>query len=244
MNTTAPTRTAIVTGAASGIGLATAALLIRHDHRVIGVDRDEAGLADAARTLGPAFEPRTVDLTNTAALHELVGSLDRIDTLVNAAGILHKASIADTDETRLREVLEINLVGTFTLCRAAETALRESRGSIVNIASLVAVRGHQNFSAYAASKGAVVALSKTLAVELAPDVRVNVVCPGGVDTPMTRSLADAGPRPVSNGIARADSLIGRNSTPEEIAEIILHLARSESSSITGLVYLADGGSST
>jgi len=240
-------RTAIVTGAGSGIGRATALRLARVGYAVACLDvrADDAGetavgIRDAGGEAWAVPVDVAVESEVEAAVLSVVGDDGRLDVVVNAAGVLFHGSLADTRAADLEQVLRVNLVGTFSVCRAAAPALAASRGAIVNVASAAGLNGRTFLSAYSASKGGVVALSRSLAVELAPDVRVNAVCPGAVDTPMA---AAANP-PVDGNRARAarhPNLLGRLATVDEIAAAIDHLASPEAGSTTGAVLRIDGG---
>jgi NAD(P)-dependent dehydrogenase (short-subunit alcohol dehydrogenase family) len=188
-------RVVLVTGAGSGIGRATVHRLVDEGAMVLAVDlsadglagtRDGAADADRVATLaGDVSDPATAPVA-VAAARDLGG---RLDTLVNGAGILrfeHTHEIALEDWTR---VLTVNLTGTFLFCQAAVPALLETRGAIVNVASTSAQFGHPWAAAYASSKGGVLALTKTLAVEYAKQgLRVNSVSPGSIDTPITAAF--------------------------------------------------------
>jgi NAD(P)-dependent dehydrogenase (short-subunit alcohol dehydrogenase family) len=243
-------RTAIVTGAGSGIGRATSLRLAQRGYAVACLDlrghaagetagsiRDDGGEAWAVPVdVGVESE---VEAAVRSALGDERGDR-RLDVLVNAAGIVFYRRLADTTADDVRRLLDVNLLGTFAMCRAAAPALAAARGAIVNIASGAALNGRAYLSAYSASKGGVLALSSALAVELAPDVRVNVVCPGAVDTPMADTVtlpADAD----AERLARHPSLIGRKVTADEVAAAVVHLASPEAGSTTGAVLRVDGG---
>jgi NAD(P)-dependent dehydrogenase (short-subunit alcohol dehydrogenase family) len=242
-------KTAIVTGAGSGIGQATSMLLAQRGYAVACLDlRGEAAGATAATIRDDGGEAWAVpaDVSVEADVEAAVRSVlgddrsNRLDVLVNAAGIVFNRRLADTTADDVRRLLDVNLLGTFAMCRAAAPALAAARGAIVNIASGAALNGRAYLSAYSASKGGVLALSKSLAVELAPDVRVNVVCPGAVDTPMVATVTlPAGADP--DRLGRHPSLIGRMVTADEVAAAVAHLASPEAGSTTGAVLRIDGG---
>lgn len=237
-------RRALVTGAASGIGRATTERLVADGVAVVGLDRDGPGLAATAELVATAgsgsFEAMTLDVTAAEEVDRRVRALGDLDVVVNAAGIVAYDDLAGTTVADLEEVLAVNLVGTFSVCRAAAPGLARRRGAIVNLASAAALNGRAYLSAYTASKGAVLALSRALAVELAPDVRVNIVCPSAVDTPMVSALQlPEGLDP--SRFDRHPMLSGRRATAAEVAAAVVHLASDEAGSTTGLAYLLDGG---
>lgn len=235
-------RTVLVTGAASGIGEHTARRFLKRGCYVIGVDRDETRLSALQRELGEDFEPIRVDLADGREVSKQLTDGPPLDVVVNAAGITLCAAFEETSIEELRRLLDVNLVGLFQVCQLTVPRMRKG-ATIVNIASSVALHGHALFSAYAATKGAVVAFSRSLAVALAPDVRVNVVCPGGVDTPMVHNMARPSTEAASNSAPRSQSLLGRTARPEEVVEVIEHLASAKAGATTGLVYSVDGGAS-
>jgi NAD(P)-dependent dehydrogenase (short-subunit alcohol dehydrogenase family) len=239
-------RRILVTGAASGMGRATAELFAGEGARLALLDRDAAGLERTASTTGGV--PLVADLTDEAAVDRAVEDACRelggLDGIVNAAGIMPVEDLASTSLALWRLVLDVNLTGIFLVCRAALPKLREAgRGTIVNFASAagLAPRGTAAI-AYIASKGGVIAFTRTLAAEAAPRIRVNAICPGTVDTPMTRDyLRDADGR-VRPEVLSAYAL-GRYAEPVEIARAVLFLTADESSFVTGAALAVDGGRS-
>src|SRR5919108_3931651 len=212
-------RTAVVTGAGSGIGRATCVQLSLRGYAVACLDLRGEAAGETATTIrdagGEAWAVPVdvgVEPEVEAAVRSVLGDDRgdrRLDVLVNAAGIVFYKRLADTSVDDVRRLLDVNLLGTFAMCRAAAPALAAARGAIVNIASGAALNGRAYLSAYAASKGGVLALSKSLAVELAPDVRVNVVCPGAVDTPMADTVT-LPPDADAERLAPHPTLIRRN----------------------------------
>jgi NAD(P)-dependent dehydrogenase (short-subunit alcohol dehydrogenase family) len=228
-------RRIVVTGAASGIGKSTALLLAREGASLTLLDLDAAGLDDTARrTKGHAI---ATDITNEASVNDAIAraasAMGGIDGVVNAAGIMHTGPMVEMSVTTWRKVLEVNLVGTYLVARACVPHLSSATGStIVNIASGAGLLPNApGLTAYAASKGGVVNLTRAMAAELAPKIRVNSVCPGMVDTPM----ADGFRANVGNYALK------RIADPEEIARVILFLTSAESSYVTGAALAADGG---
>jgi NAD(P)-dependent dehydrogenase (short-subunit alcohol dehydrogenase family) len=174
------------------------------------------------------------------AIARTLREFGRLDGVVNAAGIHAAGSLDETSPARFREVIEANLTGPFLVCRAAARhLLAASHATIVNLSSASALSPFPNRSAYAASKGGLITMSKSLAMELAPKVRVNVLCPGLVDTQMARSIT--GP----NAMRAAERLyaLERIGAAEEIAQAALFLSCSASSFVTGITLAVDGGRS-
>jgi NAD(P)-dependent dehydrogenase (short-subunit alcohol dehydrogenase family) len=243
-------RVAVVTGAASGIGRATALRLAADGYGVACLDLDLDGArgtvdAVAAETdeAVPA-EAIAVDVRDEPAVQGAVAeALDLgggLDVVVNAAGIVFYRPLAETTQADLQSLLAVNLLGTYAVCRAAAPHLAARRGSIVNVASAAGLNGRAYLTAYSASKGAVVALTRSLAVELAPAVRVNAVCPSAVDTPMVAGVViPEGVDPTK--MARHPMLLGRLATAEEIAAAIAFLASPDSGSTTGATLAIDAG---
>ena len=241
-------KAALVTGAASGIGRASALRLAAEGARVWLADIDAGALAataEAVRAAGGTAATGVLDVRDPAAcraaVDAAVASLGRLDALCNVAGIGvydHATHISVDDWNR---VIAVNLSGTFFMSQAALPHLLETKGNIVNLASSAGVTGVAYASAYCASKGGVVLLTRSLAVEFAHrGVRVNCVCPGGVDTPLTRAFrAPADSR--LELLARMSSLSGRMAKAEEIAAAVAYLASDEARYVTGAVFSIDGG---
>src|SRR3989440_10935857 len=190
-------RAAIVTGGASGIGLATVELLLAAGWRVAALDRDEAALTKLRNTHGNNVRTGMLDVTDEAAVEAAVKenaeAFGRIDGVVNSAGIGLDKPVLDTSVAEFRKVLDINVTGTFIVARAAARIMKDQHsGSIVNIASIAGMRGSKGRAAYGASKGAVVNLTQVMAVDLARyGIRVNAVAPGPVDTPLVQAVHTA-----------------------------------------------------
>jgi NAD(P)-dependent dehydrogenase (short-subunit alcohol dehydrogenase family) len=230
-------RRIVVTGAASGIGKAVAKLCAAEGASLALLDRDAEGVAQTARDIGS--HGYAVDITDESAVMAVVEkagqALTGIDGVINAAGIMSKGLTTEVPADQWRRILEVNLTGTYIVIRSCLPWMeRETQGTIVNIASAAGLLSNApGLTAYAASKGGVIALSRVLAAELAPKIRVNSVCPGMVDTPM----ADGYRANVGNYALK------RLAEPAEIARAILFLTTSESSYITGAALAADGGRS-
>lgn len=242
-------RRVLITGGASGIGLATARRFVAEGASVALLDRDREGLAAAARELGDAARTVVADVTIEsdvrAAVKEAADALNGLDGLVNAAGISVWRSFADMTFEEWRRILSINLDGPFLVCHAALPALKAARGAtIVNIASGAGLQPRLNFSAYCSSKGGLVLFTKAIAMDLAPDnIRVNAVCPGIVMTPLVeRNLALHEDRDAAFQRYIARNLMKRFGTAEEVADAVLFLSSAESSFMTGSALGLDGGS--
>jgi NAD(P)-dependent dehydrogenase (short-subunit alcohol dehydrogenase family) len=234
---------ALVTGAGSGIGLATALRLADDGALVACVDVRPGITGDR---LGSAALDLEVDVTDEAAVRnaveETVSWAGRLDLVVNAAGVASFAHTTDVEWREWQRVLDVNLSGPFLVTREALPHLVESRGAVVNVASLAGVRGWRYSAAYSASKGGLVALTRSLAVEYAKaGVRFACVCPGSVDTPMRqaiRPVPDADPDLLAHGRALVDPPVA---DPEEIAAAIAFLGSKEARFATGTVLRMDGG---
>ncbi len=239
-------KVALVIGGGSGIGKATAELFAGRGGAVLVADIDEAGAnatAEAIRRQGGRAAACRCDVTRwedaRAAVEQARRAFGRLDVLVNCAGILRIHLLEETPEEEWRQVLEVNLTGAFFITKATLAAMREQGGgSIVHIASRMAIRVKEGHGAYAAAKAGILQLTQMAALEGAPHkVRVNCVCPGFVDTPMTRT----GYRDEAfDGWSKVCPL-GRPSTPGEIAEAMLFLASDRASFITGVTLPVDGG---
>jgi NAD(P)-dependent dehydrogenase (short-subunit alcohol dehydrogenase family) len=246
-------RVAIVTGAGSGIGRAAAELFAAEGAAVAVVDvrgdtADEtAGKIAAAGGQAVALAANVAEATEVdAAVTETVRRLGRLDVLYNNAGINSTGSVADATEEDWDRCFAVNVKGTFLFSRAAVPHIaRAGGGAIVNQGSVAALVGVAHFAAYCAAKGAVVALSRSMAIDLAPrHIRVNAICPGTVFTPLMEPMLRArGGGDLEAGLAKtvAKYPIGRLGTPEEIARVALFLASDEASFLTGSVVTADGG---
>lgn len=236
---------ALVTGAASGIGRATVHRLVDEGAIVLAADVSGDGLdvtASAASRSG-AVTPMVGDVTDPAFAPTAVGAAlalaGRLDLLVNAAGILRFEHSHEADMDAWERILAVNLTGTFRCCRAAIPALLDGGGAIVNVASTSALFGHPWAAAYASSKGGVLALSKTLAVEYAKQgLRVNAVCPGSIETPIT----DAFHLPEgADGklLHRIMSPVGMGD-PSVVAAAIAYLGSDDASHVIGAELRIDG----
>ncbi len=240
----------LVTGASSGIGRAIARAFAGAGYGVMAAGRDAGRLAEATAGLDNV-QRHVGDLGDPAACCALVAETEaafgRLDVLVNNAGIIHRATAEETSDSQWRETMAVNLDAVFYLARAALPALRRrGGGSIINIASDWGLRGGARAAAYCASKGAVVQLTRAMALDHAGEgIRVNAICPGDVNTPMlTAEALQRGLDPVAAlATSAADSPNGRVTEPEEVAALALFLASDAAPAITGTALPIDGGAS-
>lgn len=225
-------RRVLVTGAASGVGASTAALFAGEGAEVVGVDITEAeGVV-------------TCDLTDSASAAALVRERGPFDVVLNIAGIVRLDHVADVTLQTWQRHLDINLTAPFVVSQAALPGLIERSGNIVNVASVAGLRGQAYSAAYCASKAGLVMLTKSMALELAKaGVRVNCVCPGGINTPLLGGVASTMPADLDPELmARLyNPLPPGFSDPEEIAEAIAYLASDAARSVTGSALGIDGG---
>ena len=231
----------VVTGAASGIGRATALALARSGGRVVAADLDSASLEGLCAE-HEALYPACVDVADEESVERLMETASgygALTALINVAGIGSTTSAPDTPVEVWDRVMAVNGRGTFLCCKHALPLMRQGGGgSIVNIASVAGLVGLRARAAYCASKGAVVALTRALAIDhVSEGIRVNAICPGTVDSPWVRRLVeDAGE---SLDTLRARQPMGRLGDPEEIAHAVLFLC--QASFATGAILTIDGG---
>ena len=224
-------KTALITGGGTGIGLATGTRLLAEGYRVI------AGGLDAEDTMPAGIEFIKTDVTSATDIEALVKQADRIDALVNCAGIIRQS--AEWEPDTFRQVMDINVTASLAVANLAKSRLEAVRGSVVNIASMWSFFGSAGSPAYASSKGAIVALTRSMAVAWGTNgVRVNAVAPGWVDTRMgagAKNDPERGPK------ITARIPLGRWADPMEIANVIHFLVSDEASYVHGAVLPIDGG---
>lgn len=238
-------RIALVTGAASGIGAATALRMAGEGALVTGMDLAEPGDGPWRQVEACASSARftTGDVSKEADVERVIAETGAPDIVVNAAGVASGGAVHDYPVEEWDRVLDVNLKGTFLVCKhALRGMLDKGGGSIVNIASIEGLEGAEGGSGYNASKGGVVLLTKNLAMDYGrKGIRVNCVCPGLVDTPMTRSIFDVdGMREYWRKFEEAHAL-GRAGRPEEIAAAVCFLASDDASFVSGAAMVVDGG---
>lgn len=240
-------RVAVVTGGASGIGLAVAERLAREDCTIMILDIDEAGgtrVAAGIQQQGKEAAFIRLDVTQEAdvqwVFQKIISDRGRLDVLVNVAGgSLHRHSVEEFPLDHWRAVIDLNLTSTFLCCRAVTGLMMSQKsGAIVNISSDIGFSGDANRSAYAAAKAAIVALTKTLALELAPfNVRANAVAPGRIATPRVRATyTDAEWEAAAKRIP-----LGHAGEPEDVAEAVAFLASDAAKHMTGQTLHVNGG---
>ena len=243
-------RRAVVTGAAGGIGAAISRQLIAEGAVVHGLDRDVSALQRTALECGAErFVPHTVDLADRAQLDGTLGELltalgGRCDVLVNNAGVSRLRALEESDDALLDWIFAVNFNAGFRITRALLPALRGSgRASIVNIASELALVGHAGYSVYCATKGAVLAWSRALAVELSGErIRVNAVCPGPVDTALLQEEFISGGQPEEARTAEIAMVpLKRLGLAADIAPVVAFLASDAAAFVTGAAWVVDGG---
>jgi NAD(P)-dependent dehydrogenase (short-subunit alcohol dehydrogenase family) len=224
---------AVISGAASGIGRALCEGFLGAGYQVIGVDRVPGEPA-------PGLTYRPVNVCDGDAVDAFGTGLDRLDVLINAAGVIRRAE--EFDPAVFAEVVDINLIGAMRLSTACKPALAKAGGAVINIASMLAFFGGGHAPAYSASKGGVVQLTKSLAIAWAKDnIRVNAIAPGWIDTPMTKALQGD---PVRNRAVLDRTPMARWGTPADLVGPALFLASDAARFVTGAVLPVDGGYSS
>lgn len=244
-------RVLLVSGAASGIGAAAVRLFLERGWEVVGLDRDEKGLAGLAAQAGPdrsRLEIITGEVTDAGAVRQSVERAEArfggLDALFTAAGILAARSLEESSEPEWSRILAVNVTGTFLCCKHAIPALRRrGGGAIITMGSIYAQASTRSMAAYTASKGAILSLTRQLALDVAQDrIRVNCVMAGAIDTPLLRTDPEI-QEDAARGLAQwaAKSPLNRVGTPRDVATLVYFLASEDASFITGAAIPIDGG---
>lgn len=232
-------KTALITGAAAGIGLATTKLFLAEGAKVIATDRDLKGLD------GVDCEKVQLDVTDSAAIAALAKKTGKLDVLFNCAGFVENGTILDNDDSHWEKSFQINVYAMARMIKAFLPGMLEGGGgSIINVASVAgSIKGIPNRCVYGASKAAVIGLTKSVAADfVAKGIRCNTVCPGTVDSPsLQQRLKDTGDYDAARKAFTARQPLGRIGTAEEIATIVLWLASDDSQYATGQNFIVDGG---
>lgn len=244
-------RVALITGAASGIGRAMAVGFAREGAAVAVVDLDEEGaqaVASVIQSAGAHARAVVADVTQapdcTAAVEQTIDAYHRLDVLCNNAGIILRATVPETREEDWDRVMAVNVKSIYLMSRAAIPRMIETDGgTILNTASGWGLIGGPRAAAYCASKGAIVQLTKAMAIDHAPEgIRVNCLCPGDTDTPLLWQEADQlGQEKEAFRLQATDRPLGRIGTADEIARAALYLVSQEASFVTGTSLVVDGG---
>jgi 2-keto-3-deoxy-L-fuconate dehydrogenase len=235
-------KTALVTGAASGIGAAMAQTFAEAGARVWLVDRNQADGEEMARKIGGTF--LSLDVSDEAACLKALAAVGRVDVLANVAGIGHVGCLTNTTAADLDRLLAVNVRGVFNCCKAFVPGMLEQKsGSVINMASVAGVIAIRDRLAYTTTKFAVVGMTKALALDHShTGVRFNCICPGRVETPFVRARLKEYPDPEAAYREMASTqLNGRMARPEEIAAAALYLASDASAMVTGSTLMIDGG---
>lgn len=240
-------RTALLSGAASGIGRATAVRLATEGADVFGIDIDEVGLGETGADideLGGSFRAHVADVSSVsacrAAVEACVAAFGRVDILGNIAGISWQRHVADVDEQAWDALFAVNVKGPFFLTQAALPHLLRTEGNIISIASNTGIMGMAYAVPYCASKGAVVQMTKALAMEFAKaPIRVNAIAPGGTDTPLVHDRDM--PAAVDLDLLRRGIAMRDMGTADQIAALFAFVASAEAGNIHGSILVADSG---
>jgi NAD(P)-dependent dehydrogenase (short-subunit alcohol dehydrogenase family) len=228
----------LITGAAGGIGTATVARFLEEGAHVVAVDRDRAGLESLKQSYPAVDSTPVVDVTDETAVQRLVDEVDRVDVLINNAGISLRHSFLEISHSDWQQVLNINLTGIFlTAQKTAKKMLSGSGGVIINMGSTNGLAGYHYYADYNASKAGVIELTRSMALELGPHIRVNAVCPGFILTPMQEAEYSAAMQQAF-AVKLPLQRLGR---PEDVAALFAFLASDDAGFITGQCFVIDGG---
>jgi NAD(P)-dependent dehydrogenase (short-subunit alcohol dehydrogenase family) len=241
-------KVAIVTGAGSGIGRACAIALASEGAKVALVGRRRERLEETARECGGSAFVLAADVTQpnevTRVVEQTLAHLGGLNVLLNNAGVLHVGTAEQITPEQWDQTFNVNVRGLWLLSRAVLPAMRKAGGgSIINMASVLGINGARNRASYAASKGAVVLLTKCMAIDHGQEhIRVNAICPSFVETDLTAAVISKAPDPAAVRSERiAVHPIGRLGQPEDVAGVAVYLASDESDWVTGSVFPVDGG---
>jgi len=241
------TKTAIITGGASGLGLAATKKFVENHIRTIIIGRNEKNLAAVSKSLGALCSYKVFDLDNLKAIPQLVNDVVKefgpIDILVNNAGVNQKKPFTEVTDEEFQHVILTNLTSVFVLSReVAKFMLQQKSGCVINISSMAAQYGIPYVIAYTAAKAGIEGITKAMAVELSPGgIRVNCVAPGFIATNMSAKALDTDPERKQKVLSRTP--MGKLGQPEDIAEAIYYLASDAAKYVTGVVLPVDGGNS-
>lgn len=236
-------KVALVTGGASGIGAATVRLFSEAGARVLIVDIDDARARELANGV-PNTEARRCDITQEGQVHELFASLTALDILINSAGIGMVGTVEETELGEFQRLFRVNVEGTYLVTRAAIPLLKKARGSVVNIGSVAGLVGVKRRFAYCATKGAVMAMTRQLAVDYPTEIRANCIAPGTVDTPFVEAYLEKYHRNEKDKVRielNERQPLGRLGRPDEIAKLALYICSPAADFMNGAVVPIDGG---
>jgi NAD(P)-dependent dehydrogenase (short-subunit alcohol dehydrogenase family) len=236
-------KTALVTGGASGIGEATCRTLAKAGASVTIADVDR-GRAEALSAQIPGSSVVMLDVTDEAGVASAFAAMGHLDILVNNAGIGLVGNVEETQLGDFERLLSVNVTGMFLVTRAAMPKLLETKGCIVNVGSVAGLVGVKRRFAYCATKGAVIALTRQMAVDYAGRMRVNCVCPGTVETPFVDGYLEKFHKHEKDKVRaelHARQPVGRMGRPQEIAHLVLYLCSPEAEFVTGSAMTIDGG---
>jgi NAD(P)-dependent dehydrogenase (short-subunit alcohol dehydrogenase family) len=240
-------KTAIITGGASGLGLAATKKFIENNIRTIIIGRNEQNLAEVSKSLGKLCSYKVFDLSNLKGIPDLVNDLlselGQIDILVNNAGINQKKPFTEVTDEDFQQIILTNLTSVFVLSReVAKSMLQNKNGCIVNISSMAAQYGIPYVIAYTAAKTGIEGMTKAMAVELSPQgIRVNCVAPGFIETKMSAKALDSDPQRKQKVLSRTP--MGKLGVPDDIADAIYYLSSDAAKYLTGVILPVDGGNS-
>jgi NAD(P)-dependent dehydrogenase (short-subunit alcohol dehydrogenase family) len=240
-------KTAIITGGASGLGLATTKKFVENQINTIIIGRNAENLAEVSNSLGELCSYKVFDLSNLKDIPNLVDELEKeygpIDILVNNAGVNQKKPFTEVTDDEFQQVILTNLTSVFVLSReVAKSMLQKKKGCIINISSMAAQYGIPYVIAYTAAKAGIEGMTKAMAVELSPNgIRVNCVAPGFIATNMSARALDNDPERKQKVLSRTP--MGKLGLPEDIAEAIYYLSSDSAKYVTGVILPVDGGNS-